>query len=405
MYPQLVKLPLGLNITTYGFFLMIGFLTAVWFAMRRATRVGVDPDKILDVSFFSLIGGVVGARIQYVIHYWDPQFATAPNRIWAVLNIAQGGLEFLGGFLGACVVVAFYLITKKQSARLFLDILAPGAMWGLAIGRIGCYFNGCCFGGLCTTDHQMTARFPWAVQFPYGSPPQMRQWEDRQTTLPAELIISAREKLYPSFVPDQQIRMSPELRDGPKRAYQDALKAVELAKKENADAKKMEQLDAALKQTTQAFEKHRRDNIELLAAQQYPSRVNPSRLSLVSELEDLANASRSLPVHPTQLYATMNALILCALLAAVFNRRRRHGVVIGLVFVLYPISRFFEEIIRTDNPHEFGGLTISQTISFLMFLGGVAYMIVLYKWLPIRSPLAANAAPAQQGELEPSIAT
>ena len=144
MHPELFTLPGGITIKTYGFFLMVGFLSAVWLAMRRAQRVKADSDRILDLSFLALIFGVGGARFMYVVHYWRTDFADAPNRLWAIVDIRLGGLEFLGGIIGAMAAIVIYLLLRRQSIRLHLDIMAPGAMWGLAFGRLGCFFNGCC---------------------------------------------------------------------------------------------------------------------------------------------------------------------------------------------------------------------------------------------------------------------
>ena len=58
----------------------------------------------------------------------------------------------------------------------------------------------------------------------------------------------------------------------------------------------------------------------------------------------------------------------------------------GLSLVLYPIARVVLEMIRSDNPHDTAGLTISQFVSASMFLGGIAYLFVLYRWMPERSP-------------------
>ncbi len=90
MHPELFHLPIvGFSLKTYGFCLMVGFLTAVWLAMRRAQRVKANPDTVLDISFFALVFGVIGARAFYVIHYWQPQFAGAENKFLAVINIIR----------------------------------------------------------------------------------------------------------------------------------------------------------------------------------------------------------------------------------------------------------------------------------------------------------------------------
>ena len=401
MHPELFTLPIfGISVKTYGFCLMVGFLSAVWLAMRRAARVKADPDQVIDVSFFALVFGVGGARLFYVVHYWETDFALASNKLLAIVDIRQGGLEFLGGLLGAMAAIFIYLAIKKQSIRLYLDILAPSAMWGLAFGRIGCFFNGCCFGGLCLVAPSNEPALPWAVQFPFGSPAQLRQWEDRQVTMPAELINTSGMLSYP--IPAATLNLSIEKRERPKRELERVRAALAKAKQGDPDEEKVRELEAELKvkeaAVAAATRKHHLADLEW--AQHFPSRRRPDRTMSVSELEQLAAQCRSLPVHPTQLYSSVNALILCGLLTGVFYMRKRHGVVIGLLMLLYPISRVLLELIRTDNPHDVAGLTISQFISAAMFIFAVAYLIVLYKVMPERSRYADAAKPAEPTETE-----
>jgi len=390
MHPEFFTIPgVGVTVKTYGFCLMVGFLSAVWLAMRRAERVKANADRVLDVSFVALVFGVGGARAFYVAHYWKTDFAMMPNKLLAAIDIRQGGLEFLGGFLCASLAILVYLSLKKESVRLYLDVLAPGAMWGLAFGRLGCFFNGCCFGGLCTVGHDHEARFPWAVQFPYGSPAHVREWEDRRATVPAELIDSR--GIQSALLFSGALSLPVEQRQGPKRRVQLIEEALAEVRKSDGAASQVAALEKELKSANQAVEavykKHRLADLDW--AQQYPSRMSPERSTSVSELQNLAAQARSLPVHPTQLYSAIGAILLSGLLSAVFYQRKRHGVVIGLLFVLYPISRVILEMIRADNPHDAAGLTISQFVSVAMFLGGVVYLIALYRWLPQRSPVLA----------------
>lgn len=390
MHPELFTLPGGINVKTYGFCLMVGFLSAVWLAMRRGSRVKADPDCVLDLSFLALVFGVGGARLMYVAHYWQSDFAGASNRLLAIIDIRQGGLEFLGGFLGAMAAMLVYLLVKKQSIRLYLDILAPSAMWGLAFGRVGCFFNGCCFGGLClAAGHSSQAQYPWAVRFPYGSPAHVRQWQDRQVTVPAELI-SAR-GLQAHLVPAAALSMSVERRGRANQRVEECEKALADAKSARGDPQEIRKLERALLAARRSQEKEGLGDV--IRAQRFPSRHNPERISSVSELEDLANRARSLPVHPTQLYASIHALVLSGLLSAVFYRRKRHGLVIGLLCVLYPIGRVLLEMIRVDNPHDAAGLTISQFVGVSMVVVGLVYLIILYKYLPERSPVAVATRP------------
>ncbi len=128
-------------------------------------------------------------------------------------------------------------------------------------------------------------------------------------------------------------------------------------------------------------------------AMRYPSPSDPSRGMTRTELADLAAQYNSLPVHPAQLYALVNGALLSWLLATVFYRRKRHGIVFGLMLLLYPISRPILELVRVDNPHDVGGLTISQAVSLGIFLTGVAWMYVVCTRLPLRSVRAVAHVP------------
>lgn len=393
MHPELFTLPGGYTIKTYGFFMMLGFLSGVWLAMRRAQRVKADPDVVLDLGFLSLLFGVGGARVFYVIHYW-PQFADAPNLLLAIVDVTKGGLEFLGGFLGAFAAISVYawLKTRKGrpiSIRLYLDILAPSAMWGLAFGRLGCFFNGCCFGSVCLASgggHE--AQFPWAVEFPFGSPAFVRQWEDREVSVPAELLFAAHGSLSPFPVPEMQLSVAVDKREGSLRRAEEAAEAYRVAKSESPDSERTAALKRAAEAALQAAKSRNQELVALRAAQQFPSRLNPERRTSVSELQVLAAQAHSLPVHPTQLYSSIHAFLLSGVLSAVFYVRRRHGIVIGILLMMYPVPRLLLEMIRADNPLDVGGLTASQFVSLLLVVGGAVWLYFVYKFLPERSPYA-----------------
>jgi len=407
MHPELFTIPgVHYSVKSYGFCVMLGFLTAAWFAMRRAARTKCDPDLVLNISFVGLIAGLVGSRLFYVIHYWQRDFADAPNKLWAVLNITAGGFEFLGAVIGAVPAVAFYLWRKRESMRVYLDIMAPGLMWGLAFGRVGCFMNGCCFGG--PTDAA------WAVRFPYGSPAFVRHWEKRQVHVPAELILDSEHGpagLLPAAslnlaLKDQvePLRKQEEL-EQLEREMRNQLNLVE----ESGDADAVAEAKSALKKV--ALDRQRLrvpDEVrQLRRAQVWPSREHPERFPFpefdadtprtsVSELQVLAAPLRSLPVHPVQLYATIHAFILSGLLSAVFYARKRHGVVFGLMLVTYPIGRMFEEMIRIDNPRDTVGLTVSQFVGLVILGIGAVYLYVLYRRLPERSPYARAYVPPEE---------
>ena len=152
MYPVLFRIgPFTLH--TYGVFVAMAFLSAIALALREARRVGEDADKILDLCFYMLIAAIVGSRILYVLINWS-SFSHDPFNI---VRIWQGGLVFYGGFIGALITALWYIRRKGLSILRTADIMAPSIAFGHFVGRIGCFFAGCCYGKVCD--------LPWAVIF------------------------------------------------------------------------------------------------------------------------------------------------------------------------------------------------------------------------------------------------
>ena len=152
MYPTLLHFG-KITIYTYGFFLALGFLAGIFLAKTEAKRVGEDPDKILDLAFYILIAAIVGSRIFFVAT--NPKlYVSAPLEIFKIWN---GGLVFYGGFIAALVTGLAYLHLKQMPVWKTTDILAPSLALGQSLGRMGCFFAGCCYGKACT--------LPWAITF------------------------------------------------------------------------------------------------------------------------------------------------------------------------------------------------------------------------------------------------
>ncbi len=393
MYPELFTIPfLDMPVKSYGAMLTLGFLTGVWLCMRRAEHVKADPDIVLNVGFVSLLCGVGGGRLFFVIHYWETSFATQENPLLAALNMTSGGLEYYGGLICAAIGTVTYLALKRVSVRMYLDILFPGAAWGLAFGRIGCLLNGCCWGGICVAPNGQ-ATVPWGITFPYGSPAEVRQWENRQTTLPAELIVSVPGGTpQPYLLPRTLIDMPPEERAGTLAEARQLERDIKEAKALGVEEKKIVAMEKELEETARKYKREAGRLGALVKQTRFPSRNDTERPITVSELGDLAHQHRSVPVHPAQVYAVINAFLLSWLLLEIANHRKRHGVVFGTMIMIYPITRILLEYVRVDNPHDSAGLTISQAVSVAMFLFGVAYMIYIYK-SPVRSPKAVPFVP------------
>ena len=161
-----------LPLFAYGALVALGALSAIIIGMRRSRDVELPPDRIMDLGLYSVVWGVVGARIFHVIETWDqymggskifnPETREFESRAWyEIFYIWQGGLVFYGGFIGALLYFIYFFWRNRLSKRQVVNILDLGSACmplGLALGRMGCWFNGCCYGKVCIV--------PWAVRFP-----------------------------------------------------------------------------------------------------------------------------------------------------------------------------------------------------------------------------------------------
>ncbi|HOA75058.1 MAG TPA: prolipoprotein diacylglyceryl transferase [Phycisphaerae bacterium] len=360
MRPELFTIP-GINFTVpgYGAMVLIAFLGGTWWMTLRARRVKVDPDIVLNLSFISLITSTIGARAFYVLHYWKDQFAENPARIF---DLKAGGFEIYGGVIAAFFFCLLYGLIKRIPLRIYADVAMPSILLGMGIGRIGCFLFGCCWGSLCP------AGLPWAVQFPYGSPPYHRQWENRQITTPAEFML-----------------VDPTSVGGPLPRTMLKTSIPDIRAKIDDAAKKLAEAEAKGDEKAIRIAKLRLDLTRLgsdpLLNHYEAFETTPEQLRAVAAASPQL---RSLPVHPSQIYGAIGPILLALITNAYFYRRRWHGTVMTLGFMLYAVNRFLEEAIRADNPHDTFGLTISQGVSIGVFVGaGLAWLAL--RALPQRS--------------------
>lgn len=144
-------------IRAYGFMLLVGLVAGLTWMVYGGRRYGIQPNVLVDVGLASLIGGILGARLLYVALDWN-QFAAAPS---TVFRVWEGGLSFHGGLIGG--ILAVYLLCRWRGIRFgsLMDAGAPALSLAYAFARIGCFLNGCCFGGHCESF--------WGVRFAPGS--------------------------------------------------------------------------------------------------------------------------------------------------------------------------------------------------------------------------------------------
>src|ERR1051326_3451505 len=145
MLPVLFEIPTPFGKDTiYGFGLMlaIALFVSTWLACRRALKEGIAKERVQDLARWVGICGILGARIVYMIQYKRP--------LSEFLQLWQGGLVFYGSLIGGAVgmLLAHIFVFRKYhlSWLKMADIITPSVAIGLAIGRIGCLLNGCCYG-------------------------------------------------------------------------------------------------------------------------------------------------------------------------------------------------------------------------------------------------------------------
>ncbi len=164
LLPAISKGGRGLPIHGYGVMVLAGVLAGAGLASHRAKRVGVSPDLIFSAIFWMVVPGILGARLFYITEYWFRDYWPIyelhgfRSLLWALVNISEGGLVIYGGFLGGMAGLLAFVRKNRVPLFALLDLLAPSMMLGLALGRIGCLMNGCCFGGVC--HHGPAIYFP-----------------------------------------------------------------------------------------------------------------------------------------------------------------------------------------------------------------------------------------------------
>jgi phosphatidylglycerol:prolipoprotein diacylglycerol transferase len=152
MYPLLIKIG-DFSLHTYGFMLALGFILAVFVALKEARRVGVDPNLVMDLCFYLVLAALLGSRVFYVLLNWE-EFRSHPMD---AVKFWQGGLVFYGGLIFAFLTGLWYVRRHHLNFRQLADLMAPSIALGQALGRLGCFAAGCCYGA--------PTAVPWACTF------------------------------------------------------------------------------------------------------------------------------------------------------------------------------------------------------------------------------------------------
>jgi phosphatidylglycerol:prolipoprotein diacylglycerol transferase len=339
----------GLPIRGYGVMLLLALVASVALALVRAKRRGLDPEMINSLGLWLITSGIAGARIFYIVEYPEQYFhGDWRETLSSIVNLAQGGLVVYGSIFGGGLAMIVFVYRNRLPGLALADLVIPSVLLGVAIGRLGCFLNGCCYGGAC--------ELPWAVEFPFGSPPHIRQVQEGSIYLHGlKLKAGPRDEALVAAVETGSDAAGAGVVAGQQIVEVDGLPVTNLAEAES-----------------------------LLLRY----RSSGERVSLVTSDSShpktwtLKSPETSAPIHPAQLYSTLDGLLICLFLLAYDPFKRRDGELLAWAATIYPITRFLMEIIRTDEGPVFGTtLSISQNIS-LLILAGVA----IFWWYLSRQP-------------------
>jgi phosphatidylglycerol---prolipoprotein diacylglyceryl transferase len=441
MQQVLLNIPItegGLPIYGFGAMLFLTFLiTAMIWGPRRVQQVGMPKDKLQDLAIVIFLTGIAGARIVYMIQYSDQFPDKSPiGLVKSFFQIWNGGIVFYGSVFGG--LLGFYLFHRFVLRRLqvsiwkLTDAIAPLIAIGLAVGRIGCYLNGCCWGQPACEECQTVPLAAELGQFPLlpahardqvCRPPaadsRLPQIHGLQTS--TGFSIEPREKIGMGDPRSQVLAVEPKsaasrvgLQPGdrvvqvngqPNRiiveitgATEQLNQAIEQLKSQGGVVLNDWNTDGELHDRRIAFENPEAYQAAIRGlpeglklgliltphdtlwemARDWPRGVN--ELSLVIERNGqqipLTFVPRTVPFFPTQLYETVSMVLLTLLLLAFQPFRRHDGQVLVVLMLGYAVHRFLNEAIRIEPTYALN-LTLSQWISIGIFATGILLEIYL----------------------------
>jgi phosphatidylglycerol:prolipoprotein diacylglycerol transferase len=154
MLPYLFTI-FGIHAPTYGLLVALAFLLALALVGKLARRAGADPEIILNLGIYCAIAGIGGAKVMMILADL-PGYLKEPGRLFSLATLQAAGIWY-GGFIAALVVAYFYMKKQNLPVLATADLFAPGVALGHAIGRLGCFAAGCCWG--------IETHVAWAVTF------------------------------------------------------------------------------------------------------------------------------------------------------------------------------------------------------------------------------------------------
>jgi prolipoprotein diacylglyceryltransferase len=359
------KLPSGLPIYGFGMMLFLAFIICSAVAGRRAQGEGVAAEHIQDFTIWVFIGGLIGARITFLVSE-RPELSFR-EMLEQIYKIWDGGIVLYGSVIGALVgyAIAYVFIFRKYhlSTLKLADIVAPSIAIGLCLGRLGCFLNGCCYGQVACPTCPV-----YAVHFPLSAPAR-EGLVDQGYQTPAGFTL-AKDQPHDYGVRVDEV-------DPRSLAYEKGLRPRDVIVKVN---------DRPIQ------EEDRMTPIDVLArAMVYSWPRGETELYLTVKHADGGQevdlppiAPKTLGLHPTQLYEVVSMSLMFLVLTAYYPLRRREGQVIAVMMAGYGVHRYLNELLRDDpRPKGFE----SYTSVFLVVAGILLWAYLQTRPAPARTEL------------------
>lgn len=153
MYPVVLEIG-NFDLRSYGVIVAACFLLAVWLGMKEARGNGLERQVVYDFAFYALIGGLIGARLYFVLFSQPAYFLQNP---WEIPAIWRGGMGVIGSLIGGFAVALWFCRARNLSFWRLSDTLAPAMALGQTVGQLACLLNGDSYGR--PTD------LPWAIAY------------------------------------------------------------------------------------------------------------------------------------------------------------------------------------------------------------------------------------------------
>lgn len=273
MFPELFKIPgIDFTVNTYGALLAFAFLTGLFVMARQAAADNLDKNRVYDLGLWVLVASLIGSKLLMIVTDWDDYEGNW--RAFLSLDFLRSGGVFYGGFIGAIIASVIMMRIYKLPWWRTADAFAPGIAIGQAIGRLGCFSAGCCWG--------------------------------KPTT---------------------------------------AFCGVHFSDKG-----------------------HEVTNV--------PTIVGHLPAAIQKEwVEKLGSLTAPIHLHPVQLYEVGATLVIFVILLVMARKRKFHGQIVLAYALLYAIARFIIEFWRDDPRGALFGLSTSQFIAALIFVGSIIAFI------------------------------